>query len=163
MARTTRDRSPASPHGQASSPRDLRVIAYAALDYIMAGLYAVVFFGLIPNRHGWVQVLAALLVAAPAAMGFAMLLRRRWSWWVGVVGCTALLVLALVFFTLTLISAAFLAGVYGSFGRAGAALALLGAALIVQLIVLLPAFQLKFLMTRAGRRLFALAPLGSAQ
>jgi hypothetical protein len=134
--------------------RDPRVLVYAGFDFAMAALYAVTFFGVVPGRHGWVQALSALLVGAAALMGVSMLIRRTWSWWLGVSSCAALLVLAVVFLTLTVVSAAFLSGVYGSFGQAGALLALVAAALMVELVALLPAFQLKFLMTRAGRRAF---------
>jgi hypothetical protein len=137
--------------------RDPRVPIYAGLDFAMAVLYAVTLFGVVPARHGWVQALSALLVGAAALMGVSMLIRRTWSWWVGVAACTALLALAVTFLVLTVASAAFLSGVYGSFGRAGALLALVSAAVMVELVALLPAFQLKFLMTRAGRRAFGRA------
>lgn len=134
--------------------RDPRVPIYAGFDFAMAALYAVTLFGVVPGRHGWVQALSALLVGAAALMGASMLIRRPWSWWLGVGACTALLALAVTFLVLTVVSAAFLSGVYGSFGQAGALLALVAAAVMVELVALLPALQLKFLMTRAGRRTF---------
>ncbi|HWN71862.1 MAG TPA: hypothetical protein VNM90_29690 [Haliangium sp.] len=134
--------------------RDPRVLVYAGFDFVMAALYAVMLFGVAPARHGWVQALSVLLVGAAALMGVSLLIRRTWSWWLGVTACASLLVLAVTFLALTVVSAAFLSGVYGSFGQAGALLALIAAALMVELIALLPAFQLKFLMTRAGRRAF---------
>lgn len=145
---------------QLEGGRDPRLFIYAGLDLVMATLYAVILFGLIPNRHGWVQALSILVVVATVAMAVSMVIRRRWSWWAGVGSCATLLTVAVVFLLLTLTSAAFLAGVYGSFGRAAAALSLIGAALVIELVALLPAFQLKFLMTRAGRRSFGLAPIG---
>jgi hypothetical protein len=138
--------------------RDPRVVIYAGFDFSMAAVYAVVLFGVVPGRHAWVQALSALLVGAAALMGASMVIRRTWSWWLGVSACVALLLLAALFLVLTVTSAAFLFGVYGSFGQAGAMLALVAAALIVELVALLPAFQLKFLMTRAGRRSFGRAP-----
>jgi hypothetical protein len=139
-------------------PTEIRPFIYAALDFFMAALYAVLLFGVIPSRDGWVQVLCALLVAAPVVMGAAMLVRRSWSFWLGVAGCVFLLGLAVLFLVLTLTSAAFLAGVYGAFGRAASMFALLAAALVIELVALLPVFQLKFLMTRAGRRWFTTGP-----
>lgn len=141
--------------------RDPRILIYAGFDFVMAALYAVVLFGVVPNRHGWVQALSALVVGAAALMGVAMVLRRTWSWWLGVGSCIALLGLGVLFVVLTVASAAFLAGVYGSFGQAGALLALVAAALVLELVALLPAFQLKFLMTRAGRRAFGRALAGA--
>jgi hypothetical protein len=143
-------------HGR---PAEIRPFIYAAVDIAMAALYAVLLFGVIPSRHGWVQMLAALLVAAPLCMGAAMVVRRRWSWWLGVAGCALLLALAVVYLVLTLVSAAFLAGVYGAFGRAASMFTLVAAALVIELVALLPMFQLKFLMTRAGRRWFGKEPL----
>jgi hypothetical protein len=134
--------------------RDPRVLIYAGFDFVMAALYAVMLFGVVPGRHGWVQALSVLLVGAAAAMGVSMLIRRSWSWWLGVTSCVALLLLAVTFLVLTVISAAFLSGVYGSFGQAGAMLALVSAAVMVELVALLPAFQLKVLMTRACLRTF---------
>lgn len=122
----------------------------------MAALYAVLLFGVIPNRHGWVQGVSALMVAAPVVMGTAMIVRRSWSFWLGVAACAFLLALAVFFLVLTLVSAAFLAGVYGAFGRAASMFTLVAAALVIELVALLPMFQLKFLMTRAGRRWFGL-------
>lgn len=136
--------------------RDPRPFIYAGFDFAMAALYAVVLFGVTPNRHGWAQALSVLLVASAVVMGASMFLRRRWAWWAGIMSCATLLVVGLLFLVLTAVSAAFLAGVYGSLGLAASALALAGAALVVELIALLPALQLKFLMTRAGRRYFGL-------
>jgi hypothetical protein len=144
--------------GQRARSAEIRPFIYAAVDLLMAALYAVLLFGVIPSRHGWVQVLSALLVAAPVAMGAAMIVRRSWSYWLGVAACAFLLVLAVLFLVLTLVSAAFLAGVYGAFGRAASMFALVAAALVIELIALLPMFQLKFLMTRAGRRWFGKGP-----
>lgn len=141
--------------------RDPRILVYAGFDFVMAALYAVVLFGVVPSRHGWVQALSALVVGAAVLMGAAMVFRRTWSWWLGVGSCIALLALGALFLVLTVASAAFLAGVYGSFGQAGALLALIAAALIIELVALLPAFQLKFLMTRAGRRAFGRALAGA--
>lgn len=121
----------------------------------MAVLYALVLFVVIPSRHTWVQGLSILVVAAPLAMAAAMLIRAPWSWALGVASSALLLGLALLLLVLTVSSAAFLAGVYGAFGLAASALALVAAALIIELVALLPAFQLKFLLTRAGRRCFA--------
>lgn len=141
--------------------RDPRIVVYAGFDFVMALLYAVVLFGVVPSRHGWVQALSVLVVGAAVLMGAAMVIRRTWSWWLGVGSCIALLALGVTFLVLIVVSAAFLSGVYGSFGQAGALLALVAAALLIELVALLPAFQLKFLMTRTGRRAFGRALAGA--
>jgi hypothetical protein len=82
---------------------------------------------------------------------------RRWGWWLAL-GAASLLVLATILLIVrVLVSAAFLAGVYGAFGKAAAVSALIGVALVVELVALLPLFQIKYLMTRAGRRIYAIA------
>lgn len=139
--------------------KDPRLYIYAGFDFIMAGLYVLVLFWLIPNRHGWVQALSWLMVLSAGSMGIGMIAQKTWSWWLGVAGCIALMLLAAAFLVLTVLSAAFLAGVYGAFGKAATSLALVGAALVIELVALLPAFQLKFLMTRAGRKSFGKEPL----
>ncbi len=71
----------------------------------------------------------------------------------------AMLVLTIVLLGLLLASAAFLSGVYGAFGKAAASGVLAGAALVVELVAILPALQVKYLLTRAGRRAFGLPAL----
>ncbi|WP_152629691.1 hypothetical protein [Haliangium ochraceum] len=134
--------------------RDLRVFVYAGFDLLLAVLYALLLFVVVPNRIGWAQVLFALVCAALAAMGAAMLLRRPWSWWLGVGACLSLLALTAVLLLLLVMSAALLAGVYGSFGQAGALLTLVIAALVIEGLALLPALQLGYLLKGAGRRAF---------
>jgi hypothetical protein len=53
-----------------------------------------------------------------------------------------------------LASAAFLAGVYGAFGKAAASGALIAVALVIEVVALLPIVQVKYLMSRAGRRVY---------
>ena len=50
-----------------------------------------------------------------------------------------------------------LAGVYGAFGKAAAMSGLIGVALIIEIVALLPLFQIKYLRTRAGRRVYGIA------
>lgn len=151
-----------TPVSGATPRRDSRPYIYAALDVLLAAFYAYVLFSLIPNRHGWVQVLSALVVLSPVVMAGSMVLRRSWSWWSAVVACGLLLVLALAFLVLIVLSASFLAGVYGAIGQAASAVALIGAALVVEFMGVVPALQMKFLMTRAGRRCFGKEPLWKA-
>lgn len=136
--------------------RDPRRGIYSALNFAFAVAYALTFFGVIPSRHGSTQLLLSSVIAAVLAMGIAMLIRSPFGRRVAIVGCLVLLALELVILVSIVASAAFLAGVYGAFGRGGALLALVGAALTIQFIALLPAFQLKYLLSRAGRRAFGL-------
>ncbi|HEU4614330.1 MAG TPA: hypothetical protein VFS15_19680, partial [Kofleriaceae bacterium] len=82
---------------------------------------------------------------------------RRTGWWVAVAGASLLIAITILLIVRVLVSAAFLSGVYGAFGKAAAMSALIGVALVVELVALLPLFQIKYLRTRAGRRAFAMA------
>lgn len=141
-----------SPRG--ASRTDPRVFIYAGFDFAMAVVYAIVFTRYLPAYRAGPALLCWLLVAAVAAMGVGMLLRGRWGWRLAVGACGTLLALEVVILVLMLTAAAFLSGVYGSFGRGGAGMAVLVALLTIEIIALLPALQLKFLMTRSGRRAF---------
>ena len=63
-----------------------------------------------------------------------------------------LVALAILLIVRLVVSAAFLAGVYGAFGQSAAGGSLIGAALVIEIVGLLPLFQLKYLRTAAGRR-----------
>lgn len=153
-SRTKKVQEPAATPEPASATRarrEVRPIVYAALDFLFAAIYA----GLVlqvPNRHGWANALLWGTVVAVVLAGAGMLWRSPWGWRAAAAGCGALLVLAVTLLVLLLLSASFLSGVYGSMGKGAAMFALLGGALVIELLGLLPAFQLKFLMTRAGRR-----------
>ena len=138
---------------------DLRPTIYGALDQIFAIVYAYAVWEVIPNRlpsaslHLW----SLPLFAQAMALGsFAVWVprARRVAWWVAVVAGSALLVSTIVLILRIVVSAAFLAGTYGAFGKAAASTAMIGVALVVELVALLPLFQVKYLMTRAGRRAY---------
>jgi hypothetical protein len=108
----------------------------------------------IPNRlpsaafHLWTLPVATL------AMGAGTLLGGRHGWWIAIAGGSAMLLSVIVLIARILISAAFLAGVYGAFGKAASTFAIVAVALIIEVVALLPIIQIKFLMTRAGRRAY---------
>ena len=141
--------------------RDIRLFLYAGFDFVMAGVYALLMIQ-VPTRHPAHAALLWGTVVAVALAGVGMLWRSRWGWRAAVTGCTALLVIAVVVLVLILLSASFLSGVYGSMGRGAAMMALLAGALVIEVCGLLPAFQLKFLFTRAGRRLYG-QPIAEAK
>jgi hypothetical protein len=134
--------------------RDLRRWIYGGLDVAFAAMYAVAIWKVIPNRlpsgslHLWTFPLAAL------AMGAGTLAGGRRGWWIAVVGGSAMLLSTIALILRNVVSAAFLAGVYGAFGKAAATFALVMVALVVELVALLPILQVKYLMTRAGRRAY---------
>ena len=92
-----------------------------------------------------------LLVVLFGAMSVFSLVRKPWARRIVVGACACLLLFEVILLGLFISSAAFLSGVFGSFGTGGAGLVLLLGVLSIQLVALLPALQMKFLMTRAGR------------
>ena len=144
--------------------RDLRPYIYYGLNQAFVAIYAYVITSVIPNRmmsgqlHLWALPVLMQVVAAGMATSFQRRPEaRRVGWWLAVVGASLLLLTTILLIVRVLVSAAFLAGVYGAFGKAAAMSALIGVALVVELVALLPLFQLKYLMTRAGRSVFARA------
>jgi len=133
---------------------DRRPLIYGALDLVFAVTYALLFALVVPNRFAGYSLLLWALVLAIAAAGVGTLTRKPKGWLLACIGCTVQLGLTIILLGLLVISAAFLAGVYGALGQGAAVLSMVFAALVVQLIGLLPAFQLKYLMTRAGRKSF---------
>jgi hypothetical protein len=133
--------------------RERRPYIYAGFDFAFAALYAFL-LAQVPTRHGLHGALLWSTVAAVVVAGAGMMVRNRWGWRAAVAGCGALLLVACVLLVLVLLSASFLSGVYGSMGQGAAMMALMAGAIIIELCGVLPALQLKFLMTRAGRRWF---------
>ena len=162
-------RKPAAPKEAALEPparpkRDIRPFIYLGLNQAFVLVYFYVLTYVIPNRlmsatvHLW--ALPALMQLMAIGMA-AILLRapeaRRMGWWLAFGAASLLVLVTILLIIRVLVSAAFLAGVYGAFGKAAAMSALIGVALVVELVALLPLFQIKDLMTRAGRRIYAFA------
>jgi hypothetical protein len=125
--------------------------------------YFYVLIAVIPNRlmsatvHLWaLPVLMQLIAVGTAAVFVRAPEMKRMGWWLAVGSCSLLLFVTLLLIIRVLISAAFLAGVYGAFGKAAAMSALIGVALVVEVVALLPLFQIKYLRTRAGRRVYGM-------
>ena len=142
--------------------RDIRRWIYGGLDLAFAAVYAFAIWKVIPNRlpsaalHLWTFPLAG------AAMAAGMVLGGPRGWWIAVGAGSFALGSMVVLLVRIAISAAFLAGVYGAFGQAAATFALVMVALVIELVALLPIAQVKYLMTRAGRRAFGRPPRGGA-
>ena len=140
--------------------RDLRPYIYLALDQIFALTYFYVVIAAIPNRLPTAKLnlyavpVLMQLIALGAATVFVPALKRI-GWWVVVVGHSLLIAVTVILIVRVLISAAFLAGTYGAFGKAASMTALMGVAIVVEVVGLLPLFQVKYMRTRAGRRAYA--------
>jgi hypothetical protein len=144
--------------------RDVRRWIYAGLDLLFAAIYAVAIWKVIPNRLPSATVHLWTFPAAALVMCVGMVLGGQRGWWIAVIGGSLALLSMVLLIVRIAVSAAFLAGVYGAFGKAAATFALVMVALVIELVALLPIVQVKYLMTRAGRRALDLpvAPRGSA-
>lgn len=131
--------------------RDVRPWVYAALDGLFALLYLWI-PSLFQASDRSFHLFSAGLALALAVAGAGTAARRSWGWWMGIGGCVALIVGALTLLALLVSSAAFLWGVYGALGRGASLGALVLTLLVVELYLLLPAFQLKYLLSADGRR-----------
>jgi hypothetical protein len=144
---------------RATRKRDLRCWIYGGLDLLFAAVFAFAIAKVVPNRllsgsiHMWLIPIATLVG------GVGMLLGKKLGWQLALGGGSAVLLLTILLIARMLISAAFLAGVYGAFGKGAATFAIVAVALVIELVALLPIVQVKFLMSRAGRRAFGVAPL----
>jgi hypothetical protein len=134
--------------------RDLRRWIYGGLDVAFAVTYAVMLLYVIPNRLPLATLHLWTLPVFTLAMGVGMLIGGRIGWWIAIVGGSAVLLSTFGLILRILISAAFLAGVYGAFGKGAVVFAIVLVALVIELVGLLPIIQVKYLMTRAGRRAY---------
>jgi len=140
--------------------RDIRPYIYLGLDVAFAALYAAIILTVIPTRIAstalqlWSLPAFMLVMAIGTAGIFSAKLRARGRV-VAILGGSLVLASTIVLIARVLVSAAFLAGVYGAFGKAAATFALVAVALVVELVALLPIVQVKYLMSRAGRRTYA--------
>jgi hypothetical protein len=134
--------------------RDPRRIIYGSLDALFALAYAIVLWKVIPNRLPLASVHLWLLPPGMAIGAAGMFFGGKRGWQLAIGGPSLVLLLTVLLIARMLISAAFLAGVYGAFGQGAASFTLIAIAIVVELVALLPLVQVKFAMSRAGRRAF---------
>jgi hypothetical protein len=143
-----------------AAKRDIRPYIYLALNQIFAIAYFYTVIAVIPNRlpsakvHLYAVPIIMQIVALAQASIFVPSLRKVGRTIV-VVGLSLLLALTVLLIARVLISAAFLSGVYGAFGKAAASTALMGVAIVIEVVGLLPLFQIRYMQSRAGRRAYA--------
>ncbi|HSD86282.1 MAG TPA: hypothetical protein VLB44_02165 [Kofleriaceae bacterium] len=161
MARKPAATKPSTAPAPQPARRDIRPYIYLALNQIFAVAYFYAVIAAIPNRLPTakvnlyaVPVLMQLITLGAAAVFLPAL--RRIGWWIVVVGNSLLVAVTIVLIARVLISAAFLSGVYGAFGKAAAMTALMGVAIVVEIVGLLPLFQIRYMRSRAGRRAYDL-------
>jgi len=142
----------------APAVRDPRRWIYGVLDVVFAAGYALAIWKIVPNRlpsaalHLWTFPIATLVAAAGMAIGGPR------GWRIAVVGGSLVLLSLFLLIVRIVVSAAFLAGTYGGFGKAASTFALVMVALVIELVAILPLVQVKYLMSRAGRRALGAPP-----
>ena len=134
--------------------RDVRRWIYGGLDAAFAVVYAIALATVVHSRNWQGQVMLASLPALAACAAAGMFAGRGWGWRVACLACGGLLVVATWILLALCLDAAYLAGVYGSFGKSMAGFALVTGLVVIELVALVPALQLKWLRSRAGRRAF---------
>jgi hypothetical protein len=140
--------------------KDPRPLIYLALDQVFVLIYVVAIQKVIPSRlpsatiHLWTIPACLQVMALGTAAVFVPDWRAKGRL-VAIVGGSALLLSTIVMIVRVLASAAFLAGVYGAFGQAAATFAIVAVALVIEAVALLPIVQVKYLMSRAGRRAYS--------
>lgn len=133
---------------------DRRPQIYGWLALALAVIQAACLWAVIPNRLPSAAFHLWTFPVLTAVMGGASLVGGRNGRRVAIAaGSLLMFSLALVIVRI-LVSAAFLAGVYGAFGKAASMFALVAVALIVEIVGLVPLFHIRYLMSRAGRRAF---------
>jgi len=139
---------------------DRRRWIYGVLASLFAVVYALLMWKVIPNRLPSAMLHLATVPVFTMLMAVGTLIGGRIGWWLAVVGGSLVLVSTIVLIARILASAAFLAGVYGAFGKAASTFALVSVALIIELVGILPICQVKFLMSRPGRRAYGVSGSG---
>ncbi|MEO6775507.1 MAG: hypothetical protein ABI467_21275 [Kofleriaceae bacterium] len=139
--------------------RELRPYIYLGLDQLAVIIYVVVIVKVVPTWmtsakiHLWSIPIALQIMTLGMASVFVPRYRKRGRW-VAIAGGSLILLSTFLIIVRLLASAAFLAGVYGAFGQAAASGALVAVALVIEVVALLPIVQVKWLMSRAGRRVY---------
>lgn len=153
IARGTLNFASTAPSGLPKKPDPRRWI-YGGIALVIALVQIYCAIAVIPNRlpsaavHLWTFPLFTLAMAAGTLSGTHI------GWWVTVLAGGALLLSVLLVIVRILVSAAFLAGVYGAFGKAAATFSFVAIALIAQVVGLIPIFHIRWTMSRRGKRAF---------
>lgn len=142
------------PRGGKQATSDKRRWIYGGLALLFAVTYAALMWKVIPNRLPSAFLHLSTVPLFTLVMAVGTLQGGRFGWWLGVLGGSLVLLSTIVLIARILASAAFLAGVYGAFGKAASTFALVSVALIVELVGILPICQVKFLMSQPGRRAY---------
>jgi hypothetical protein len=127
-----------------------RLWVFAGLDFLFGALYIGV-RQLIHSSDGAFELMTVVMGVAILAAGVGLVVRAPWGWKLSLAGCGVVLLGAFALAVLLAMSIGYLWGSYGSIGRGAAGMCLVFIALIVECYVLLPAFQIAWLLSPLGR------------
>jgi hypothetical protein len=128
------------------------------LDLVFAAIY----IGVAPLAHsadGRFEAGSLVLGIALALAGAGIAVRRPWGWWLSVAGCAVVLLGAVILLLLLGASIGFLWGTFGAIGKGAASMTLIIMALVIEIYVLVPGFQLAHLLSARGRAIAGRAPV----
>lgn len=127
-------------------------LLYGSINLIGALLCGYGLLVLLPSRWaGWPFVASAVVIVL-ALGGVGMLVNRSWGRLLATCSAVVLLATCVTLVVLLVASAAYLHAIYGGVGQAGAALAIIAAALVFELTGIVPLLQLAHLRrTRRSR------------
>jgi hypothetical protein len=128
-----------------------RIWVLAALDLVL-GVFMAVLGQKLPSAGSLFEVVTAAMGLALAAAALGLLARRPWGWWLSIAGSTVVLLIAFALILAVGVSLGFLWGSFGALGRGATAVGVVAIAVTVELFVLVPAFQLWWLLSPGGRR-----------
>ena len=127
----------------APSPRAR--IGFGAMNVSAAVFaYAGVFHGL-PARWGPVDAAGLVVVVLMASSGLALLTKRRFAERLARIASVVVLAIGMTLFAALVLTASWLAGVYGPVGRGGALIFGLVAGMVLPYAIVLPAAELLWL------------------
>jgi hypothetical protein len=138
---------------------DPRPYIYLGIDQLAVIVYAIAITKLVPTwlTSAKVNLWSIPLALQVMALGTATVFVPAWRQTgriVAIAGGSLLLFSTVIIIVRLIASAAFLAGVYGAFGKAAASGALIAVALVIEAVALLPIVQVKYLMSRSGRAVY---------
>lgn len=112
--------------------------------FVAALAYGGIFRGL-PSRWLPVDLAGIVVIALMAASGVALVLNRRGAVWLARIASFGVLAIGMILFAALVLTASWLAGVYGPIGKGGAAIFMLVAAMVLPYTIALPAAELLWL------------------
>lgn len=136
-------------HGAPLKPqRNTASTAFGIVDLALAVLYAFLVLRVIPSRSATFTEVALAASALLAVGGVGMLVQSRLGLVLAAVAAAAMVAATFALILLLVASAAYLHGIYDGIGQAGAAIAMVAALLVIEVVGLVPALQLVHLWRR---------------